>query len=180
VAVAQLWIVRPPTFMDSSEISVRIKPRILSRGFADFCIVSFVAFPVQALGLFILPGLIGFLISGSWKFGVAVPVVIYFVFLSFSVSSMTLSADGIRFHRLFGSPKFLPWSIVQSVEIAPRWEVITKGWFWPLFPCREMTASLTSLRHYRISWAGGFCYYPPADSEAFHQYVTRHLQKPVA
>jgi hypothetical protein len=166
--------------MESSEISVRIKPRILSRGFADFCIVSFVAFPVQALGLFILPGLIAFLISGSWKFGVAVPVVIYFVFLSFSVSSMTLSADGIRFHRLFGSPKFLPWSIVQSVEIAPRWELITKGWFWPLFPCREMTASFTSLHHYRISWAGGFCYYPPADAEAFHQYVTRHLQKPVA
>jgi hypothetical protein len=135
---------------------------------------------VQALGLFIMPGLIAFLISGSWKFGVAVPAVIYFVFLSFSVWSMTLSADGIRFHRLFGSPKFLPWSTVQTVEIAPRWEVITKGWFWPLLPAREMTTSLTSLRHYRISWAGGFCYYPPADAEAFRQYVTRYLQKPVA
>jgi hypothetical protein len=164
--------------MDNSKTSVRIKPRILARGFADFCIGGFVAFPVQALGLFILPGFIAFLISGSWEFGVGVPAVIYLVFLCFCVSSMTLSADRIRFHRLFGSPKFLPWSIVQSVEIAPRWEVITKGWFWPLFPCREMTASLTSLYHYRISWEGGFCYYPPADAEAFHQYVTRHLQKP--
>jgi hypothetical protein len=120
------------------------------------------------------------LISGSWKIGLAVPAALYLVFLGFSVSSLSLSPEGVRFHRLFGSPKFLPWSAVRSVEVAPRWELITKGWLWPLFPCREMTASFTSLRHYRISWAGGFCYYPPADAETFEEYVSRHLQKPVA
>ena len=166
--------------MNNNDIPIRIKPRISSRGFSDFCIVWFVAGPVQTLGLFILPGLLAYLISGSWKFGVAVPIIVYLAFLCFSVWSMTLSQEGIRFHRLFGSPKFLPWRMVHAIDIAPRWELITKGWFWPLLPAREMTASLTSLQHYRISWGGGFCYFPPADTTAFEQYVARHLQKPVS
>lgn len=166
--------------MDTPDASIRIKPHIMARDAADFFIAWLIACPVQLLGLIIIPGVLAFLVSDSRAIGLAVPAAIYLVFLGFSVSSLTLSPEGIRFHRRFGSPKFLPWSTVQSVEIAPRWELITKGWFWPLFPPREMTASFTSLGHYRISWAGGFCYYPPADAATFEQYVSRHLQKPVA
>lgn len=166
--------------MDNPDTSVLVKPRIMARDLADFCIVWFVGCPVQLIGLLILPGIIAFLLSRSWQFALAVPAVIYLVFLAFSVWSITLAPDGIRFQRLLGTPKFLPWSKIESVEVAPRWELIIKGWFWPLFPCREMTASFTSLHHYRISWAGDFCYYPPANAEIFEEYVRRHLRKPVA
>ena len=166
--------------MTTQATTIQIKPRIMSRDAADFCLVAFVVFPAQFLVLFVLPGVIAFLLSRSWPVAVIVPAVIYFIFLAFSVWSMTLTTEGIRFHRFLGAPKFLPWSNVSSVEVAPRWELIRRGWLWPLFPAREMTASFTSLQHYRITWREGFCYYPPADAETFEQYVRTHLQTPVA
>ena len=166
--------------MTTPATSIRIKPRIMSRGVADFCVGAFVVFPAQFLALFILPSGIAFLLSRSWYLALTVPAIIYVVFLAFSVWSITLTAEGIRFHRLLGVPKFLPWSSVLSVEVAPRWELIRRGWLWPLLPAREMTASLTSLQHYRITWPEGFCYYPPADAQVFEQYVSTHLQTPAA
>jgi len=152
----------------------------MARDTVDFCVAAFVVFPAQFLALFILPGVIVFLLSRSWPFALAAPVVVCLVFVAFSVWSISLTTEGIRFHRILGIPKFLPWSSISSVEVAPRWELIRRGWLWPLLPAREMTASLTSLRHYRIRWQSGFCYYPPADAEAFEQYVGTHLQRPVA
>lgn len=166
--------------MTTPVTSIRIKPHIMSRDAADFCVSAFVVFPTQFLALFILPSVVAFLLSQSWYVALAAPVIIYVVFLAFSVWSITLTTEGIRFHRLLGIPKFLPWSGVLSVQVAPRWELIRRGWLWPLLPAREMTASLTSLQHYRITWRDGFCYYPPADAEAFEHYVSTHLQKPVA
>src|SRR5438552_4604092 len=99
--------------MTTPAASIRIKPRIMSRDAVDFCIVSFVVFPTQLLALFILPGVIAFLLLQSWSVALAVPAVIYVVFLAFSVWSITLTAEGIRFHRLLGIPKFLPWSRVS-------------------------------------------------------------------
>ncbi len=162
-----------------ADTSIRVKPRIMARGAADFCVGLFIVFPALFLALFILPGVIAFLLSRSWYVALAVPLVIYFVYLAFSVWSITLTAEGIRFNRLIGVPKFLPWDSISSVEVAPRWELVRHGWLWPLLPAREMTASLTSLQHYRIRWQSGFCYYPPADTEAFEQYVSTHLQRPV-
>jgi len=166
--------------MTTPATSIRVKPRIMARGAADFCVSLFIVFPAQFLALFILPGVITFLFSKSWYVALAVPLVIYVVFLAFSVWTITLTSEGIHFHRFIGVPKFLPWGSISSVEVAPRWELIRLGWLWPLLPAREMTASLTSLRHYRIRWQAGFCYYPPADTEAFEQYVSTHLRKPVA
>jgi hypothetical protein len=117
------------------------------------------------------------LVSGLWFVSLAVPAFILVVLLAFTVWSITLTAQGIHFHRLLGTPKFLPWTSVHSVEIVPRRELIFRGWLWPLFPAREMTASLTSLQHYRITWRDGFCYYPPADTRAFERYVSLQLQK---
>ena|SRR5438105_3609466 len=166
--------------MDATNSTVRISPRINSRGFSDFCIVWFVAFPVLLLSLFIVPGLVVYALSGSWLVGAGVPVVIYFAFLSLSVWSVSIRPEGIRFHRCFGSPKFLPWGRIASISVAPRWELILRGWFWPLLPAREMTASLTSLQHYRITWDTGFCYYPPADPSLFEEHLSKYLQKPLA
>ena len=166
--------------MDVANTTVRISPRINSRGFSDFCVVWFVAFPVLLVALFIVPGLVSYLLSGSWRVGVGVPVVIYFVFLAFSVWSISISSEGIQFNRWLGSPKFLPWGRIASISVAPRWELILRGWFWPLLPAREMTASLTSLDHYRITWDTGFCYYPPADPLLFEEHVSKYLPKPLA
>lgn len=166
--------------MTTPATSIRAKPRIMARDTVDFCVTVFVVLPAQFLALFIFPGVIAFLLSRSWYVALAVPAIIYVVVLAFSVWSITLTPEGIRFHRLVGVPKFLPWSSVSSVEVAPRWELIRRGWLWPLLPAREMTVSLTSLQHYRISWQAGFCYYPPADAQAFEQYVSTHLQRPVA
>ena len=96
--------------------------------------------------------------------------------LLFMVRRLTVSSDGLRFHRVLGSPKFLAWERISSVAIAPRNELILRGWLWPLFPSRESTPSLSALKHYRITWDGGFCYYPPARTEDFEQYVVTKLQ----
>jgi hypothetical protein len=166
--------------MNSSDLSVRVKPRIMPRSIGDFCMGFFVVFPVQMFVLFILPGLVGYLVSHSELMALLPPVIVYLLFLAFSVWSITLTPEGIRFHRLIGVPKFLPWSSISSVEIASQRELITKGWLWPLFPAREMTPSLSSVRHYRISWREGFCYYPPAEAAAFEAHVRRYLERPSA
>lgn len=163
--------------MTTAATSIRVKPRIMPRGVADFCVGFFIVLPAQFLALFVLPSVIAFLLSRSWYVAFTVPAFIYVVFVAFSVWSIILTAEGIRFYRFLGVPKFLPWSSISSVEIAPRWELIHRGWLWPLLPAREMTASLTSLQHYRISWPSGFCYYPPADAAAFEQYVRTHLRR---
>src|SRR6266446_7247994 len=148
---ARSILVRPLEHVMNSSNLIRITPRIMPRSVSDFCTGLFVVFPVQFLELFLVPWLIVFLFSHSRLAALIAPLLLMLVFIAFSVSSITLSSEGIRFHRLFGVPKFLPWSFISSIEIAPRWELITKEWLWPLLPAREMTASLTSLRHYRIS-----------------------------
>jgi hypothetical protein len=161
--------------MENTGHTIRFKPHVSPRDFADLCIGLFLVLPLQLLGLLVLPGTLIFFVTSSWWLVTAGLVIIGAVFYCFTVSSVTLSPDGMRFHRLIGTPKFLPWSAVRSLEVAPRWELIVKGWLWPLLPAREMTTSMTSLHHFRISWDGGFCYFPPADAEAFEKYAANYL-----
>jgi hypothetical protein len=155
---------------------VIVAPRICPRGFADFCLCTFVVLPIQLLILFVLPAAIAFALTRSTTAAIGTAVVAYLVFASFSVSRVSLSPQGIRFHRILGTPKFLDWERVTSVDVAPQRELILRGWLWPMFPAREMTACFSSLQHFRITWDSGFCYYPPADSEVFEKYVTAHLK----
>jgi hypothetical protein len=99
------------------------------------------------------------------------------VFCSFAVTRLTLSTQGIRFHRVFGSPRFLPWDRIVSVAVAPRRELVLQGWLWPPFPAREMTASLTAREHVRISWQDGYCYFPPVELEAVLAYAATHIPR---
>ncbi len=149
----------------------RVKPKIWSSDMLDFCICFFIVAPVQLSMLFGIPALIVYFLTHSSDQTFLAIILIYFIFISFSVWNLTLSADGIRFHRLFGSPKFLPWNRVASIEKAPRWELIVRGWLWPLFPAREMTTSLSSIGHYRIKWADGYCYFPPSCPNDFEKYI---------
>lgn len=102
-------------------------------------------------------------------------LVVILAFYLFRVTHLTLNGEGIRFHRILGSPRFLAWHKIRSVAPASRREVVFRGWLWPLFPAREMSSSLTSLGHFRIQWDNGFCYFPPADSQAFQAFVSHHL-----
>jgi len=147
----------------------------MPRSVGDFFTGFLLVFPVQALALLILPGLVAFLLSRSWFVALIPPIIIYFAVIIFTVWSILLTPEGIRFRRLFGVPKFLPWSSISTIEVVTQRELVTKGWLWPLLPAREMTASLSSVRHYRISWHGGYCYYPPADTEAFEQHVRGYM-----
>lgn len=136
--------------------------------------LTLIVCPVQLGFLFVLPSYLVFLITNSRQFALLLFFVVYLIFLLFSVWGLGLSSEGIRFKRLLGSPKFVPWQDILSIEEAPRWELIRKGWLWPLFPAREMTASLSSIGHYRISWHDGFCYFPPADNLYFEHYVSQY------
>ena len=163
---------------------VMIRPRILPRDFVDFCLSLAVGL-FQTTLLFGIPALLAFLASLSFGLGVLISLCIGFVasflaycfFLLFVVRRLTVTVDGLRFHRVLGSPKFLTWDTISSVTVTPRSELILRGWLWPLFPSREMTPSLSSLQHYRISWDADFCYYPPAQSEVFEQHVVAKIQK---
>ena len=159
---------------DNAQSKIVIKPRIMPRSFSDFLITLLIPVPLQLGGLFVVPALATFLIFRSDTLALIVPLAIYFAFLALSVWSITLSKDGIYFRRLLGSPKVLPWGDVVSIEVTPRWELIRKGWLWPLIPAREMTTSLSSLGHYRITWAGGYCYYPPFDAELFENHISKY------
>lgn len=114
-----------------------------------------VPLPLQLAGLFAIPALVAYLATNSEIIALMVALGIYVAILTLSVWSISLSSQGIHFRRLFGSPKFLMWGEIVSIEVAPPWDLIRNGWLWPLLPAREMSMSLSALGHYRISWAQG-------------------------
>jgi hypothetical protein len=161
--------------MNEHEIdAVVIAPRIQPRGLSDALLSSVVGL-FQVTILFGLPWLAAYRITHSSIIALAVFGAAYGLFFSFTVVRVSISSSGIRFHRRFGSPRFLSWERITSVAVASRRELILHGWLWPLFPSREMTPCFSSLQHYRITWDGGMCYYPPADPDLFEQYVSANL-----
>src|SRR5205823_4800031 len=112
-----------------------------------------------------IPALLAFLISQALGGALVLSLwaallaycIAYGFFLLFMVRRLSVASDGLHFHRVLGSPKFLAWERISSVAVAPRTELILRGWLWPLFPSREITPSLSALQHYRITWDTGFC-----------------------
>ena len=170
--------------------AMTLKPHFLPKNIADAAI-GLMVFSIQSIGLLLLPGVIVFLavflgLSGrvlqsynlaySILFGFLAPCIVYLAFLMFTVWSIDISKDGIYFYRLLGCPKKLSWDSITDVSLAPRGELILKGWLWPLLPAREMTPTLSSLGHNRISWDKGNCYFPPADGQAFECEVNKHIR----
>lgn len=169
-------MVVPATSAEPEEFAV--PPRFLPRDALDW-VLSITAGLMLTCVLFGIPAAVAFAITGSRGVALITCAVAYGVFLLFSVRRLSLSPSGIRFHRVFGSPRFLPWSAISSIAAAPRAEVVIRGWLWPLFPPRESTPSLSALQHFRIAWDHRVCYYPPADPEMFRQYVSAHLHPPL-
>ncbi|HUF13404.1 MAG TPA: hypothetical protein VMN78_09910 [Longimicrobiales bacterium] len=92
----------------------------------------------------------------------------------FTVTALEVDATGIRFRRLIGQPRFLPWEKVTGIRRAERAEVVLRGWLLPPIPPRGAALTLTSLGHYRFDWDGGSCYFPPADENALLEIVERN------
>jgi hypothetical protein len=84
-----------------------------------------------------------------------------------TISHLRCDEEGLEFVRAFGKPGKVPWARVESIEEASQAEVVVQGWLWPRFPMREMTATITSLGHYRIRWQGGVAYFAPRDVQRF-------------
>ena len=161
--------------MDVVDQVTVFRPRFWPRGLWDLSLTIIVGTSLQLVGLFIVPAALILFAFGSAKAALLAVLLLYVAFMLLSVWSVSLSQEGIRFKRVLGDPKLVPWSELTSVTEVSRWELISRGWLWPLIPAREMTACLSSLGHYKIAWRGGFCYYPPADALAFESTVNAFL-----
>lgn len=149
-----------------------IKPKILPRNVWDLCVVLLVA-SIQLTALFVTPALVVAIALNSDVAGMACAVIIYIVFLLFTVKELKISEQEVQFVRLLGHPKRIPWTEITSVEPASQLELVTKGWLWPLLPAREMTPSLTSMGHYRISFGDRYVYYPPRNEAEFEAMIPK-------
>jgi hypothetical protein len=165
-------MVAPESIAESDELLM--PPRVWPRDALDWILCITVGI-LLTCALFGVPAVLVFFAIGSRAVALLTFCAAYMVFLSFSVQRVSLSPSGIRFHRVFGAPRFLPWETITSIAVAPRSEVVLRGWLWPPFPPRESTPSFSALEHFRIVWGGHCCYYPPKDPAAFREYVSAHL-----
>ena len=153
---------------------MKFSPHFIPKDSIDFIAFVLVG-SAQVTVLLLVPYFLTLLITKSALVAFIPPVLIYACFALFSVRSVFLDEAGIKFSRTLGTPKFLRWDEIQEVTPVSRSELILHGWLWPLLPAREMTPTLSSTGHFRISWAKGYCYYPPADAELFKSTVNEHL-----
>jgi hypothetical protein len=153
---------------------MRFKPRIMPRDGWDILIGVPIGFLLLAI-TGILPSLLVATAiragTGSPIYGLIAEALAYFImclaWLLFSVGGATIETNGIRFHRIFGSPRFVSRDIIISIQEATRLDAVLHGWLWPPFPPREATLCLSAKKHFKIEWKNGFCYFPPQDIEQF-------------
>lgn len=166
----------PVPVPNDQSLPIVIRPRIAPRDLVDL-LLSITVGHLQPAVLLGLSTVTVFYFSGSLFYALAG----YFIMISlvnlFAVSSLTVCAEGLRFKRLLGSPKFLPWERISSIAVASRREFVLHGWLWPLFPQRGVTSSYSTLRQYRVTWDSGYCYYPPATPEEFESLIGPRVGK---
>lgn len=161
--------------MNKDQEPLVMPPRFLPRDLLDICL----GLPIglfQTAILLGLPAILAYIPTRSTVIAFVAFCVANGIFLLFVVRRITMTTDGIRFHRILGSPKFLSWDRIKSIKLASRSELIVHGWLWPIFPSREITFSLSAIQHYRVTWQSGFCYYPPADPQQFEKFAFGKLQ----
>jgi len=164
------------THMSEYQKPLVILPRFLPRDFLDVCLGLPIGL-LQAAIFFGLTAVLTYILTHSEPISLVVFLTAYGFSLLFVVRRLTVSATGLQFHRILGSPKFLPWERISSVALASRRELIIRGWLWPPFPPRECSACLSATQHYRIMWNSGFCYYPPAEPQLFEQFVVAKIEQ---
>lgn len=161
--------------MSEKVFKPRFAPRGLMDGLIAICAGSLVSVIISGV-----PALIGYAISQNVLVALFFAMVAYLALVLFSVSKIAISPAGIRFARILGTPKFLPWDAVTRIEEAPRNELIVRGWLWPLFPPRELSTSVSCEGHFRIEFGGKSVYFPPHDKVGFVAAAREYIGERVA
>ena len=154
----------------------RIEPKTQTDDGTDRA-VSLVVLVIQFFVVSILPGYLIYFLTGNSYLSWGTGLIMLLAFAGQGVSALEVSEEGIRVSRLYGSPKFLPWSEVSQVEEVGRTEVVVFGWLWPPFPAREMTPSSSSVGHFRIRYRNGYFFYPPANPVHFMEVINKYIEK---
>lgn len=153
-----------------------VPAKIWPRSGSDALITAFFGL-LQVVVLFILPSILMSLLFQNVLVGIATYLALGLLWILLSVRTLRVSEDGMEFVRVLGSPKWLSWNQITSVEKAPRNEVILYGWLWPPFPTREMTFSLSCIGHYRIRYGSKWVYYPPRDGKVLESLVESYVSE---
>jgi len=171
--------------MSEEALEVVLKPHSGPRDLADVLVGVLVAIPTLGV-LYGIPAAIVIALGGSWTLALvaaALGAALFTLFISplFTVRSLTVSASGIRFDRVFGRPRLLHWDQIRRIRPAKRVEVVLWGWLLPPFPAREATRSTSSIGHLCIEWGRRYRYFPPQDPRMFEEVVGRwHAIEPAA
>lgn len=147
----------------------------MPRDMIDWVVICTVGV-LQVFVLLVLPALVVGTIFQSFMIGFATYCFAYSVFLLFVVRKLSIDDSGILFARVLGYPKSVKWTDIESIEKVGRKELILRGWLWPLFPAREMTACLSCKNHFRIKWREGFSYFPPRHEGDFEELVRKYIK----
>ncbi|MBL4680372.1 MAG: hypothetical protein JKY88_06565 [Pseudomonadales bacterium] len=152
----------------------KIKPRILPRSILDILICLPVMI-IQMLLLFVAPMLIVFLLTGNEILALSMFLVVWGFFLLGGVRYLLVDENGILLRRVVGSPRFISWDELESVEISSPLHTIIYGWLWPPIPAREMTYSLSAYEHVQFIYGGGKrVFFPPKQTQEFLSLVCNY------
>ena len=152
-----------------------VRSRILPRDALDVAI----GLPFGLLAATVvmgLPAVSAYLVSDSVEGALVVALLAGGISLLYTVRSIELGPDGIRFRRLLGSPRMLTWIDVDAIVPVERMEVVLRGWLWPMFSPRDASLCLSARGHFRITWGRRWCYYAPKDPSRFQELVQKYLQ----
>jgi len=152
----------------------KIKPRILPRSIFDILICIPIML-LQMLLLFIAPMLIIFLLSESLLLVLLAFLLVWGFFIFGGVRYLIVNEEGIRLKRVLGSPKFISWDNLESVEVSTPLNTIVYGWLWPPIPAREMTYSLSAYEHIQFTYGGGYrAFFPPKYTQELLSLVNKY------
>jgi len=139
----------------------KINPRISPRNIIDLLILI-PAFMIQSTILFFIPMVFVWYISGNILLSF---FYLFFVWLYYAfggVRYLVVDDKGIEFKRIIGSPKYIHWIDLESVEVSSPFNTIMLGWLWPPIPAREMTYSLSTFEHIQFTYnKGKKVFFPP-------------------
>jgi hypothetical protein len=171
----------PRTPQTGREKEAAFPVQLMPRDIVDLALILLLA-PI-VIGLFlVLPSLLFACLAawtglGDWSVligilgGLAVFFGLFFLLGLRAAQRAIVSQRGIELVRDAGLPTFIPWSRLQRIEEATRWEVFRRVWLWPGLPPRGSIMGLSALHHFRIEWDKGCYYFAPADPIAFRQAV---------
>ncbi len=140
---------------------------------SDF-LVTLIIGSFQVIALFVVPGLIIYLLTNNVWAGAITFLISYCTFFMFSIFRIAVTETGIIITRLFGKPKKLNWSQIHGYAEASPKDVVLNGWLWPLFPAQEMTIGLTCKGFVKLQHENGFFYYPPDNKVLFIETIEKY------